>query len=554
MSELLGLMGFRRKIRGFLIGLPRSTKKLVVAFSDVVGLTFGACGTEWLLTGDLSYLTSPSPVCLAIAIVTATLAWSIGFYRSVVRYVGFELISAAASASLGAALIGATAMSVTGMSTSPLRWFLAFWGVSFVYMCGTRLIARVALFSRRLPAERQRVIIYGAGKSGAQLAISLLGGEEYRPVAMVDDDTALHGSVVKGLRVHPPKSIAQLIDDTGARHVLLAIPSASRRRRREVLRLLSNYSIHIQTMPGLEDLISGSAQVDDLRDVVVEDLLGRDPVPPVSELLDATIKGKNVMVTGAGGSIGAELCRQIVRLNPSTLILFELSEYSLYSIEKEARMIAAESEAECRIVPLLGSVHHGPRVQEVLETFSVSTVYHAAAYKHVPLVEHNILEGVHNNVIGTWNIAKAAGKAGVSSFVLISTDKAVSPTNVMGATKRMSELVLQALQDEFLHTCFCMVRFGNVLESSGSVVPLFREQIRSGGPVTVTHREIIRYFMTIPEAAQLVIQAASMAQGGDVFVLDMGEPVRIFELARRMIRLMGLTVRDDSNPDGGYRN
>ncbi len=550
MSEQQPDRRLRSELRRFLIGLTRPTKKLVVAASDIVGLTVAACGAAWLLTGDPVFLTSPSLACVVVAVIGAALAWLLGLYRSVVRYVGLELVTAASRTSLVASIAGTGVMAVAGMAVSPIRWFIAFWAVSFIYMCGSRYLARVFLITQRATADRERVIIYGAGASGSQLAISLLGGDEYRPAAMLDDDVSLHGSIVKGLLVHSPKELEQLIEDTGATRVLLAIPSASRRRRRDVLQFLSGFSVHIQTMPGLDDLIAGNARVDDLREVAVEDLLGRDPVPPNTKLLDATIKGKNVMVSGAGGSIGSELCRQIVRLRPKVLVLFELSEFSLYSIERELRVIAAETENDCKFVPLLGSVHHGPRVQEVLETFDIDTVYHAAAYKHVPIVEHNILEGVHNNVIGTWNLAQAAAAAKVNSFVLISTDKAVSPTNVMGATKRMAELVLQALQDEFESTRFCMVRFGNVLESSGSVVPLFRKQIRSGGPVTVTHPQIIRYFMTIPEAAQLVIQAASMARGGDVFVLDMGAPVRILDLAKRMIHLMGLTVRDDDNPDG----
>ena len=540
----------RSELRRFLIGLTRPTKKLVVAASDIIGLTVAACGAAWLLTGDAVYLTSPSLACVGVAVIGAALAWALGLYRSVVRYVGLELFTAASKTSLVASVSGTIVMALAGMTASPIRWFVTFWAFSFIYMCGSRYLARIFLITQRATADRERVIIYGAGASGSQLAISLLGGDEYRPVVMLDDDSSLHGSVVKGLLVHSPKALEHLIADTGAKRVLLAIPSASRRRRRDVLQFLSRFSVHIQTMPGLDDLISGDAKVDDLREVAVEDLLGRDPVPPNSKLLDATIKGKNVMVSGAGGSIGSELCRQIIRQKPKVLVLFELSEFSLYAIETELKSIAAETGSACKIVALLGSVHHGQRVQEVLETFDIDTVYHAAAYKHVPIVEHNILEGIHNNVIGTWNLAQAAAAARVSSFVLISTDKAVSPTNVMGATKRLAELVLQALQDEFESTRFCMVRFGNVLESSGSVVPLFRKQIRSGGPVTVTHPQIIRYFMTIPEAAQLVIQAASMARGGDVFVLDMGAPVRILDLAKRMIHLTGLTVRDDENPDG----
>jgi len=306
----------------------------------------------------------------------------------------------------------------------------------------------------------------------------------------------------------------------------------------------------VQSLPNLSDLISGKAQISELRDVDVGDLLGRDPVPPKPRLFGSCIRGKCVLVTGAGGSIGAELCRQIIRLSPSRLVLFEMSELALYNIQRELEEVAAHEELTVEVVPLLGNAHHRHRVREVLAAFNVQTVYHAAAYKHVPIVEHNVVEGIHNNVISTWYTAEAALETGVETFVLISTDKAVNPANVMGATKRLAELVLQALQERTTHTRFCMVRFGNVLASSGSVVPLFQEQIRRGGPVTVTHRDVIRYFMTIPEAAQLVIQAGSMAKGGDVFVLDMGRPVRIDDLARRLVNLMGLTVRDANNPEG----
>ncbi|MEQ9563394.1 MAG: nucleoside-diphosphate sugar epimerase/dehydratase, partial [Woeseiaceae bacterium] len=345
-------------------------------------------------------------------------------------------------------------------------------------------------------------------------------------------------------------NIEYLVEQTGATRILLAIPSASRHRRRAVLERLSDFPVHVQTIPEISDLVSGKAKVDDIRDVEVADLLGRDSVPPDDKLLRASIDGRTVMVTGAGGSIGSELCRQIILLGPRCLVLFEMSEIALYTVESELRRAADAARIDCEIVGLLGSVHHEARVREALQTYKICTVYHAAAYKHVPVVEHNILEGVYNNVFGTLHLAKAAIEAGVDTFVLISTDKAVSPTSVMGATKRLAELILQALQKEYPATCFSMVRFGNVLASSGSVVPLFRDQIRRGGPVTVTHREMIRYFMTIPEAAQLVIQAGSMAKGGDVFVLDMGQPVKIQDLARRMINLMGLTVRDDRNPDG----
>ncbi len=461
---------------------------------------------------------------------------------------GLDLYIAGAKTAAGAALVGVFFLYFDGIDGAPLRWAIAFWGISFFYICSSRYLARIFLIHSKSPVERERVIIYGAGSAGAKLAISLLSDDQFLPVAMVDDDVTLHKKLVKGITVHSPTNIEAIIRDTNAKRVLLAMPTASRWKRRAVLEFLSQYPVHVQTIPDVTDLITGKARVDDLREVDVEDLLGRDPVPPDLELLSAAISGKRVMVTGAGGSIGAELCRQILRQEPKTLVLFEISEIALYEIERE---LAAEAKRiDCEVVPLLGSVHHQDRVREALEAFAINTIYHAAAYKHVPIVEHNLLEGVHNNILGTLHLAQAAIDAKVEVFLLISTDKAVSPTNVMGATKRFAEMILQALQDRHQSTRFCMVRFGNVLESSGSVVPLFRKQIREGGPVTVTHRDIIRFFMTIPEAAQLVIQAGGMAKGGDVFVLDMGEPVRIRDLARRMIALTGCTVRDEQHPDG----
>jgi FlaA1/EpsC-like NDP-sugar epimerase len=365
------------------------------------------------------------------------------------------------------------------------------------------------------------------------------GSHSFHPVAFIDDDPAIQGNRINGLHVHATGALAGLLDKYNVSSVLLALPSASRRRRQEIIASLEELPVHVQTVPDFNDLISGKARVDDIREVDVEDLLTRSPVAPEDTLMQATLLGKSVMVTGAGGSIGSELCRQILRVGPATLVLFEVSEAALYTIDKEMRALADKLDIGCEIVPLLGSVQDYERVRKVMQHFEVHTVYHAAAYKHVPLVEQNIVEGVCNNVFGTYRTAMAAIQARVKTFVLVSTDKAVSPTNVMGASKRMAELTLQAFQDTTDITRFAMVRFGNVLESSGSVVPLFREQIKNGGPVTVTHPEIIRYFMTIPEAAQLVIQAGGMAHGGEVFVLDMGEPVKIRDLAKRMIHLMG---------------
>ena len=358
------------------------------------------------------------------------------------------------------------------------------------------------------------------------------------------------GKQINGITVHPPQDLTTLVTNRKIDKVLLAMPSVSRRRRREILAHLELLGVHVQSLPDLADIISGAARIDELRDVDVADLLGRDPVPPNPRLFERCIRGRNVLVTGAGGSIGSELCRQILKLAPNRLILNELSEFALYNIERELRGTIERHQLTIELVPLLGDAGDRRRMLDILETYGVQTLYHAAAYKHVPIVEHNIIPGIQNNVISTLNAAEAALEAGVETFLLVSTDKAVNPTNVMGASKRFAELMLQGLQERSRTTRFCMVRFGNVLDSSGSVVPLFREQIRAGGPITVTHPQVVRYFMTIPEAAQLVIQAGSMATGGDIFVLNMGHPVKISDLAKRMINLMGLTVRDDAHPDG----
>ncbi|MBO1107359.1 polysaccharide biosynthesis protein [Plesiomonas shigelloides] len=394
------------------------------------------------------------------------------------------------------------------------------------------------------------VLIYGAGESGRQLLPALMQAKEYFPVAFVDDNPRLHKAVIHGVTVYPSDKLNYLVDRYGIKKILLAMPSVSKSQRQKVIARLEHLPCEVLSIPGMVDLVEGRAQISNLKKVSIDDLLGRDPVAPDAKLMAENITGKAVMVTGAGGSIGSELCRQIVRYKPVKLVLFELSEYALYAIEKELSTLCDKEGLDIAVIPLLGSVQRQNRLQMVMKSFGIQTVYHAAAYKHVPLVEHNVVEGVRNNVFGTLYCAESAIESGVETFVLISTDKAVRPTNTMGTTKRLAELVLQALSARQSKTRFCMVRFGNVLGSSGSVVPLFEKQIAQGGPVTLTHRDIIRYFMTIPEASQLVIQAGAMGHGGDVFVLDMGDPVKIYDLAKRMIRLSGLSVRDDKNPDG----
>jgi FlaA1/EpsC-like NDP-sugar epimerase len=530
--------------------LSRPTKRLIMLGADAVMLPTAL----WLaLVLKFDRLVVPAQVggLLACAVATGLLAFLLfGFYRAVIHFMGMKAI--------GRMITGVT-LSVAGLalcdrfgftSAVPYSVLTIYWALALLYVGGSRFLVRYFYLYSSKPRAAKRVAIYGAGEAGARLSSVLMGGPDFEPVVFVDDRSALQGSQINGLSVYAPEDLPHLVVTRKIDRVLLAMPSASHRRRREVLAGLEPLSVHVQSLPDLADIISGKARIDELREVDVCDLLGRDPVPPNPQLFASCISRKSVMVTGAGGSIGSELCRQILRVAPTRLVLFEMSELALYNIERELQEIATREQFDIEIIPLLGNANESERVREVLLAYGVQTVYHAAAYKHVPIVEHNVIRGIHNNVVCTWNTAQAALETGVETFVLISTDKAVNPTNVMGATKRLAELVLQGLQERTTTTRFCMVRFGNVLGSSGSVVPLFQEQIRRGGPVTVTHPQVIRYFMTIPEAAQLVIQAGSMAKGGDVFVLDMGRPVRIDDLARRMINLMGLSVRDPSNSDG----
>lgn len=500
-----------------------------------------------------------------------------GMYRAVMRYFGNDALLAIGKAVTLSALLLALAVYwyPAAPKLIPRSMVFNYWWLSLVLVGGLRLMMRQYFmgdwFSADQPTRLQgresvlpKVAIYGAGAAGNQLVAALRLGRAMRPVAFIDDDPGIANRTIAGLRVYTPKHISQMIDETGADEILLAMPSTSRGRRRQILETLEAFPLHVRSIPGFMDLASGRVKVEDVQEVDIADLLGRDAVPPQQALFERCIRNQVVMVTGAGGSIGSELCRQILLNGPATLLLFEHSEFNLYSIHSELEARVKRESLPLRLVPILGSIRNASRLADVMCTWRVNTVYHAAAYKHVPMVEHNIAEGVLNNLMGTLNTAQAAVKAGVTNFVLISTDKAVRPTNVMGSTKRLAEMVLQALSresapvlfadDEAVHqlnkTRFTMVRFGNVLGSSGSVIPLFHEQIRKGGPVTVTHPNITRYFMTIPEAAQLVIQAGSMGEGGDVFVLDMGEPVKIAVLAEKMIHLSGLSVRSDKTPHG----
>lgn len=548
--------------------LPTAVRRFLLILGDALAVVVAIWASFAIRLGDwwpdmLQEVVWLFP--LAVVIFTVTFA-AFGLYRPILRYADESLFfTIVQGASVGMLLMMAVWVFWQAGIVPRSSWVIC-WLVLVGLVGGGRLLLRRYLrrrFHRR--STSAPVIVYGAGEAGAQLVHSLRYSSEFNPVVFVDDNPQLWGSVVLGLKVRAPFKLPRLVAHHEAKLILLALPSASHQRRRNILEALAKLPVRVMALPSLAELTSGARRIDEFREVGVEDILGRDSVQPNEALLQARVKGKTVMVTGAGGSIGSELCRQILPLRPRRLVLLERSEYALYAIAQELQAMMANMETirtpktgfaplaeggNIELIPLLGSVVHRRRVQVAMERFGVQTVYHAAAYKHVPIVEHNPIEGVRNNVFGTWHAVAAALAAGVETFVLISSDKAVRPTNVMGATKRLAELILQGLAREGGATRLCMVRFGNVLDSSGSVVPLFREQIRTGGPVTVTHPEVDRYFMTIPEAAQLVIQASAMAQGGDLFLLDMGEPVRIIDLARRMIRLSGLTIRDDEHLDG----
>ncbi|WP_460111591.1 polysaccharide biosynthesis protein [Pseudomonas sp. S3_H04] len=568
------------KIREYLLGLPRRRKRLLQVATDIV-LVWAALWLAFIVRLGLDDMYNPFKVhfwlFVCAPIVAIPLFIRFGMYRAVMRYFGNDaLVAIIKAVSLSALILALVVYWYSNHeAVVPRSIVFNYWWLSLVIIGGLRLCMRQYFMgdwfagAQHVPFSSRddsliKVAVYGAGVAGNQLVAALRMGRTMRPVAFIDDDPSIADRVIAGLQVYKPKHIQQMIDETGAQEILLALPSSTRARRREILTLLESFPLHIRSVPNFTDLASGRVKVEDIQEVDIADLLGRDSVPAQPDLLERCITGKTVMVTGAGGSIGSELCRQIYSLGPTRLLLFDHSEFNLYSVLSELEQRGNRESASVQLLPILGSIRHPHKLLDVMKTWNVETVYHAAAYKHVPMVEHNIAEGVLNNVIGTLNTAQAALQSGVSNFVLISTDKAVRPTNVMGSTKRLAELTLQALSREIApvlfgdkskvsrvnKTRFTMVRFGNVLGSSGSVIPLFHSQIKSGGPLTVTHPKITRYFMTIPEAAQLVIQAGSMGQGGDVFVLDMGEPVRIVELAKKMIHLSGLSVRSEKNLQG----
>lgn len=537
-----------------MLALPRWAKRFIVSAVDV-----GLCVlTVWLAfylrLGQFVTLSGNVALAVVVSVGIALPTFIVfGLYRAIFRFSGWPALLAVARAAVVYGLIYACIFTLIGFQDIPRTLGIIQPILLLLFVGASRSFARLWLGDhyRKIikHASRPKVLIYGAGKTGRQLVAAMANSHEMQVVGFLDDDDRLQGNVLNGQPVYSPTDLINLTTTLNVSNVFLAMPSISRKRRNAILSHIRSAHVLVRTLPSMNDLAQGRVNVSDLRELELDDLLGRESVVPNPSLLTKNITNKVVLVTGSGGSIGSELCRQILEIKPCKLLLIEQSEFALYAIHQELESkLMGRSTA---IVPLLANVQDVERMREIFSTWTPDTVYHAAAYKHVPLVEHNPAEGIKNNVLGTLRTAKIAAEVGVADFVLISTDKAVRPTNVMGASKRLAEMVLQALAVENISTTnFTMVRFGNVLGSSGSVVPKFRQQIRDGGPITLTHADVTRYFMTIPEAAQLVIQAGAMSKGGDVFVLDMGESVKIIDLARRMIELSGLTVKDDHNPDG----
>jgi FlaA1/EpsC-like NDP-sugar epimerase len=536
-----------------MLALPRWAKRFVVLGVDTALCVLTVWLAYYLRLGELVALSGNALLAAVTSVGLALPVFIIsGLYRAIFRYSGWPALLAVARAIAVYGLMYASLFTAIGVQDVPRTVGIIQPILLLLFVGASRALARIWLGDQYQSilkhASRPKVLIYGAGRSGRQLAAAMNNSPEMQVAGFLDDDDRLHGHVLNGLPIYNPADLSNLVTTLAIGDVLLAMPSLSRKRRNEILSGIRGAHVSVRTLPSVTDLAQGKISISDLQELDIDDLLSRESVMPNHILLAMIVRSKVVMVTGAGGSIGSELCRQILAVGPSKLLLIEQSEFALYGIHQELE--EKLSGRDIVLVPLLASVQDDERMREIMSTWHPDTVYHAAAYKHVPLVEHNPAEGIKNNVLGTMRTAQAAAENGVSDFVLISTDKAVRPTNIMGASKRLAEMALQALAATTAGTKFSMVRFGNVLGSSGSVVPKFRQQIRDGGPITLTHPEITRYFMTIPEASQLVIQAGAMAKGGDVFVLDMGQSVKIMDLARRMIELSGLNVKDEQNPDG----
>ncbi|PTO58239.1 nucleoside-diphosphate sugar epimerase/dehydratase [Vibrio splendidus] len=534
-----------------ILNTKRKNKRLISIGYDIFAIALSIYLAIALRLGTYTFeLGLDEWVTLLLTIsVTIYSFTKLGMYRAVLRYMMFPAVGNI----FLAVFISSLTLIMSGFffhTFIPRSVPFIYAGLAILTLGGPRIIIR-SVYDQMIKRKKPNVFIYGAGATGRELAYALIHGDEYNPVILLDDDPSKKGNILFGLKVHHPSEFEHLQSLYQPIKLLLAINNINKGKRLRLVEKLSNWPIAIQSVPSVEDIAAGKASATEIKDLDVADLLGRAPIAPNNELLTKNIHEKSVMVTGAGGSIGSELCRQIMAQKPKTLILFELNEYNLYKIEQELNATKKNLKSKTKIIAALGSVQRQNRLEKLMTSYEVETLYHAAAYKHVPLVEDNVVEGIRNNVFGTLSCAQAAIECGVKNFTLISTDKAVRPTNVMGASKRMAELVLQALADKGTDTIFTMVRFGNVLGSSGSVVPLFKKQIKAGGPVTVTHPDIIRYFMLIPEAAQLVIQAGAMGNNGQVFVLDMGEPVKILDLAKRMVHLMGMKENIGSSSDEG---
>lgn len=532
----------------FFLDLSRFQKQMIAATADLFLLPLTFCLAVSLRYDGLSPAQFAHYFWLIVAapVISIPIFIKLGLYRAVIRFIDQKIVYVVVSGVTLSVLGLATVAAFSHIPQLSRGVFIIYWAGAVLYVVASRFLARGYLLFASGPGGAVPIAIYGAGQAGSQLASAARAGHEYYPVAFIDDNKELHGATIAGIKVFSSEALKTLIEQKEIKEILLAMPTLSKAQTKSILDKLEPLKVKIKVTPPITSLINGELRVQDIREVGIEDLLGRDAVAPDMCLISSCITGKSVMVTGAGGSIGSEMCRQIICLSPTRLILLDSSEFALYSIKQELKTLKSTLELDVELMPFLGSVLDLEKCKHIMTTFAVETVYHTAAYKHVPLVEHNPIEGIRNNVFGTLRIAQAALAAKVKCFVLISTDKAVRPTNVMGSTKRFAELILQAFAREQKQTRFCMVRFGNVLGSSGSVVPLFRQQIMAGGPITVTHPEITRYFMTIPEAAQLVLQAGAMGEGGDVFVLDMGEPVKIVDLAKRMVHLSGLEIKNEA--------
>lgn len=524
-----------------IVELPRKHKILLMILCDMLLLPLAFWSSIAIRLGTLSPEVQHFKILfLLIILFTVPIFNQIGLYRSVIRFLNDRIIYKILFGVSLSVLLLTAAIAIGRYVTVPRSSILIYWFMATSYITLSRYFAKGLLRSLEPSDDRRdRVAIYGAGRVGMQTALALFSSREFLPVAFFDDNEQLQGTTVAGIHVYNPDEASRIIEEKNIKQLLLALPSVSRSIRKKIIQKFENQNLNMKTIPSFQELISGTVKVEDIRDVGIEDLLGRDIVPPDERLIKSCVAGKNVMVTGAGGSIGSELCRQILRQNPAKLILLEMSEYQLYKVHQELTKLYPY----LTIKPVLSNVVYPKQMSHVIKQNNINTIYHAAAYKHVPLVEENICQGIINNVFGTLSAVESSVECSVENFVLVSTDKAVRPTNIMGATKRIAELVIQMhAKEDQVKTRISMVRFGNVLGSSGSVVPLFKEQIKNGGPVTVTHPEVTRYFMTIPEAAQLVLQAGAMSEQGDVFVLDMGEPVKIVDLATKMINLSGFEV------------